>query len=270
MTTSRGPAIVLYLVAALEGVLGVGFLSAGTAGVVPGASMTFSIVGTVLILGAVLLFMLGMRFARRAAMARYLRERGVLGTAQVLGARQTGVTLNDQPQVALDLRITAPGHGTYDASIKEFVPFIALGMLGSGRPLSVRVDAQDRQRILVDWEFVPSASADEIRRAVATPAPVDPAEAARAKAQILATGVPGTVRVLSAEFAGSLDEQGRPVYSAQLHIQVEGRAPVAGPAVFAVPLERVSVMQPGGVIPIKADPYDPQKFAADWDRLPAS
>ncbi|MFG2042601.1 hypothetical protein [Dactylosporangium sp. NPDC048998] len=270
MTTSRGPAIVMFLVAAVEFMLGAGFLIAGTAGLVPEASTTFVSVGAALMLGSFLLFWLGMKFNFRAAQARALRDRGVVGTAQVLGARQTGVTLNDQPQVALDLRVTAPGHGTYDASVKDFVPFIALGMLGSGRPLTVRVDPHDRQRILVDWEFTPSAGAAEIQRAVAVPVPVDPAEAARIKAHILATGVPGTVRVLSAEFAGSLDEQGRPVYSAQLHIQVEGREPVAGPAVFAVPLERVSVMQPGGVIPIKADPYDPRKFAADWDRLPTS
>ena len=266
MTTSRGPAIVMYMVAAFEAVLGAGFLSAGTAGVVQEASTTFEIVGAVLIAGALLLFLLGMRLGRRAAMARDLRDHGVPGTAQVLGARQTGVTLNDQPQVALNLQVTAPGHGTYDATVKQFVPLIALGMLGSGRPLSVRVDPQDRERILIVWDL----AADFQRSAGAAPPAMDPAEAARVKAQILATGVPGTVRVLSAEFAGSLDEQGRPVYSAQLHIQIQGRPAVAGPAVFAVPLERVSVMQPGGVIPIKADPYDPQKFAADWDRLPAS
>ncbi|MER7003440.1 hypothetical protein ABT297_10385 [Dactylosporangium sp. NPDC000555] len=188
MTTSRGPATVLFLVAAVELLIGVGFLIAGTIAV-----------GAALMLGGLLLCWLGMRFNVRAARARALRERGVAGT--------------------------------------------------------------------VDWEFTPSAGAAEIERAVAAPAPVDPAEAARDKAHILATGVSGTVRVLSAEFAGSLDERGRPVYSAQLHIQVEGRDPVAGPAVFAVPLERVSVMRPGGVIPIKADPYDPRKFAADWDRL---
>ncbi|MEV8516667.1 hypothetical protein [Dactylosporangium sp. NPDC051484] len=258
MTTSRGPANMMFLVAAVEFLVGAGLLIAGLA------------VGAALMLGSLLLFWLGMKFNYRAARARALRERGVPGTAQVLGARQTGMTLNDQPQVALDLRVTAPGHGTYDASIKDFVPFIALGMLGSGRPLTVRVDPHDRQRILIDWEFTPPAGAAEVQRAVAGPDPVDPAEAALVMAHILATGVPGTVRVLSAEFAGSLDEQGRPVYSAQLHIQVEGRNPVAGPAVFAVPLERVSVMRPGGMIPIKADPYDPRKFAADWDRLTTS
>jgi len=263
MTLSRGPAIVMYFVAALEGMLGIGFLSAGTAGVVPGSSTTFTIVGAVLTGGAVVLGYIGLRLARRAARNRELMEQGVTGTAQVLNARQTGVYLNDQPQMALTLRVTAPGHGTYDTTVKEVVPFIGLGRLGGPQPFTVKVDRQDRTRLLIDWDPVPTGMP-----AVPVPA-ADPAESARVKAQILATGIPGTARILSAEFAGSLDEQSRPVYSVQLHIQIDGRTPTAGPAVFAVPLERVSVMQPGGVIPIKADPYDPRKFAADWDRQPA-
>ncbi|WP_432977288.1 hypothetical protein [Dactylosporangium sp. CA-233914] len=262
MTRSRGPAIVMYLVAAFEFVLGSVFMVIGT--LVPEVETTFLLVGGVLALGAVILALVGMRFHRRYREAQALRERGVRGTAQVLGARQTGVYLNEQPQVALDLRVTAPGHGTYDTTVKEYVPFIAMGMLGSGRPLTVLVDPLDPAKVLVEWSFAEGPAAPAPPTPPTSP---DPADAAWAKAQILATGVPGTVRVLSAEFAGSLDEQGRPVYSAQLHITVAGRAPVAGPAVFAVPLERVSVMQPGGVIPIKADPADPMRFAADWDRL---
>ncbi|WP_433208879.1 hypothetical protein ACQP00_44100 [Dactylosporangium sp. CS-047395] len=256
MTTSRGPAIVMYLVAVFEFLLGGVFVGVGA--VVPELTTTFTLVGGALMVTAVILFLFGRRFHRRFKDAQALREHGVRGTAQVLGARQTGVYMNEQPQVALQLRITAPGHGTYDTTVKEYVPLIATGMLGTGRPLTVLVDPLDPAKVVIEWSF-----AAEQPPAPPTPPPADPF----LKQQILATGIPGTIRVLSAEFAGSLDEQGRPLYSAQLHIAVQGRAPVAGPAVFAVPLERVSVMQPGGVIPIKANPSDPMQFAADWDRL---
>jgi hypothetical protein len=256
MTTSRGPAIVMYIVAAFELLLGSTFVVIGF--FVPEIRTTFLLVGGALAVTAVLLVVFGLRFHRRFREAMELRRTGVRGSAQVIGTRQTGVYLNEQPQIALQLRITAPGHGTYDTTVKEYVPFMAIGRLGSGRPLGVFVDPLDPAKVIIDWSGggpAPAAAAPSVE------------EAAYLKAKILATGVPGTVRVLSAEFAGSLDEQGRPLYSAQLHITIEGRAPVAGPAVFAVPLERVSVMQPGGVIPIKADPFDPTKFAADWDRL---
>nr|BFE66075.1 hypothetical protein GCM10020063_106010 [Dactylosporangium thailandense] len=251
MTTSRGPAIIMYLVGGFEFVLGAIFFSVGN--FVPEVRTTFMLVGGGLAATAVILVLVGTRFHRRFREAQALRERGVPGTAQVLGARQTGVYMNEQPQVALQLRITAPGHGTYDTTVKEYVPLVATGMLGTGRPLTVLVDPLDPAKVVIEWSFAAPATS--------------PAASAFTREQILATGVPGTIRVLAAEFAGSLDEQGRPVYSTQLHITVEGRAPVAGPAVFAVPLDRVSVMQPGGVIPIKADPSDPKKFAADWDRL---
>ncbi|GAA2328460.1 hypothetical protein GCM10010170_005100 [Dactylosporangium salmoneum] len=236
----------MFAVAALELAVGAGLLA------LLGTDVTFAYVGGALMLSSALLFWLGMRFAMRAARARALRQRAVVGTAQVLSARQTGVSVNDQPQVALDLRVTAPGHGTYDTTVKDYVPFIALGLLSNGRPLSVRVDPLDRRQILIDWEFVHTASAPEIRQAL----PPEP--------WALAAGVPGTARVLSAEFAGSLDEQARPVYSVQLLIQVPAHPPVAAPAVLAVPLERVDAMRPGGVIPVKVDPSDPHKFAADW------
>ncbi|GAA3296196.1 MULTISPECIES: hypothetical protein [Dactylosporangium] len=258
MTTSRGPAVIMYLVGAFEFLLGATFIGVGT--VVPAVQTTFILVGGGLAATAVILVLVGRRFHRRFREAQALREHGVRGSAQVLGANQTGVYLNEQPQMALQLRITAPGHGTYDTTIKEYVPFIAIGMLGTGRPLTVLVDPLDPAKVIVEWSFAAGP--------VAAPTPPPSStESAFTKAQILASGVPGTIRVLSAEFAGSLDDQGRPLYSAQLHIAVDGRSPVAGPAVFAVPLERVSVMQPGGVIPIKADPFDPMKFAADWDRL---
>ncbi|WP_433609249.1 hypothetical protein ACQP2P_37780 [Dactylosporangium sp. CA-139114] len=257
MTTSRGPAIIMYLVGAFEFVLGAVFFSVGN--FVPEVRTTFMLVGGGLAGTAVILILVGTRLHRRFREAQEVRERGVRGTAQVLGARQTGVYLNEQPQVALQLRITAPGHGTYDTTVKEYVPLVATGMLGTGRPLTVLVDPLDPARVVIEWSFAPAQAA--------APPAAPPAASAFAKEKILATGLPGTIRVLAAEFAGSLDEQGRPVYSTQLHITVEGRAPVAGPAVFAVPLDRVSVMQPGGVIPIKADPSDPMRFAADWDRL---
>jgi hypothetical protein len=95
----------------------------------------------------------------------------------------------------------------------------------------------------------------------------DPAELARLKQQILATGIPGEARVLTATFTGNLDEQSRPVYDLALHIQVsDGRAPTAGGGRMGVPAERVSSMQVGAVIPIKVDPHDPTRIAADWDR----
>lgn len=85
---------------------------------------------------------------------------------------------------------------------------------------------------------------------------------------LLRTGVPAMARVLSASFTGQLDDRGRPVYDVQMHLEVGGQPPVAGPGRFAVPADRVAVMQPGGLVPVKVDPHNAATMAADWDRLP--
>ncbi|WP_238007693.1 hypothetical protein KZZ52_50720 [Dactylosporangium sp. AC04546] len=278
LSANRISAYVMFFVAVVEFVVGAVLLTMSTVESLSSAGTTLMIVGGFLILSGVIMVLVGVRFLKKYAEGRRLQENGVAGTAQVLQARQTGVLVNNQPQVALDLRVTCPGHGTYEVRRKEIVPMLLLSRVTSGQPLTVLVDPQDREKLLVDWSATPSMTPDPLAAlnalgipATPPPAPaMDPADAERMKQQILATGVPGVARVLSTEFTGALDQQGRPVYNAQFHVQIEGRPPFAGGAQVAVPLERVSVMQPGGEIPIKADPYDPSKFAADWNRLPAS
>jgi hypothetical protein len=69
-----------------------------------------------------------------------------------MGLTQTGMYLNEQPQVELSLLVTIPGQTPYAAKHKSFVPLILLGRLTSGAPLSVRVDPNDLNRIAVDWQ----------------------------------------------------------------------------------------------------------------------
>ncbi|GGM80452.1 hypothetical protein ACFFX1_48855 [Dactylosporangium sucinum] len=278
LSASRFSAYVMFFVAAVEFVVGAVLLTMSTVESLSSAGTTLMIVGGALLLSGVIMVLVGVRFLKKYAEGRRLQENGVAGTAQVLQARQTGVLINNQPQVALDLRVTCPGHGTYDVRRKEVVPMLLLSRVTSGLPLTVLVDPQDREKLLVDWSATPSMAADPMAalRALGVPASPppapapDPAAAELLQQQILATGVPGVARVLSATFIGALDQQGRPVYDVQLHVQIDGRAPFAGGVQVGVPLERVSVMQQGGEIPIKADPHDPSKFAADWNRLPTS
>jgi hypothetical protein len=210
---------------------------------------------------------IGLLFGGRGMLRRYneaqrLRAEGVAGQAQVLEMSQTGVTMNDQPQFRMRLMISAPGHDTYEKIVKEYIPLIMLGRLGTGEPLPVRVDPNNRDNLIIDWS---SAGPVRVGHVPIAPGP-SPAEADAIKQRVLATGVPATARVLTVNYTGQLDEQGRPVYDVQLHIQVDGRPPMTGPARIGVPLEHVSSMQVGAVIPLKVDQFNPAVMAADWDR----
>ncbi len=64
------------------------------------------------------------------------------------------MTLNDQPQIGMDLEVSALGMGTYRVTHKEFVPLLFLSRLQPGAVLGVRVNPANRNQIVVRWDDV--------------------------------------------------------------------------------------------------------------------
>jgi len=100
-------------------------------------------VGVMLLLG-------GLLWMRGAAKKDRISATGVAGTGQIMGLGQTGVTVNDQPQVELDLLVTIPGRSPYRAKVKEIVPLITLNRLQGTLP--VRVDPAEPDTVVVQWD----------------------------------------------------------------------------------------------------------------------
>jgi hypothetical protein len=95
---------------------------------------------------------------RRASAMQALTKTGLPGTAQILEMSQTGVYINENPQVRMKLHVEAQGIPPYECEKKVTVPMIALGVLGSGRPLSVYVDPNDHENIYIDWSGAPAGA----------------------------------------------------------------------------------------------------------------
>ena len=108
-------------------------------------------IGQIWVVVAVFLIALFFFLGRRAQANEKLKREGIPGTAQILEAEQTGMYVNNQPQVRLRLRVEAPGIAPYEVDKRVTVPLIAIGRLGSGQPLSVAIDPNDRDRIAIDW-----------------------------------------------------------------------------------------------------------------------
>jgi hypothetical protein len=123
-------------------------------GFVAGSSARSGLFLTAIILGAVGigLVLFGLRSRARAAEAKRVLTVGINGTATITSMTQTGMYLNEQPQVKMELLVQIPGRQPYTAVRKEFVPLILLGRLSSGAPLAVKVDPGDPQDVIIDWE----------------------------------------------------------------------------------------------------------------------
>lgn len=211
------------------------------------------------------LFFWARKWQRAVADAERIKSQGVAGTATILGMRQTGTTLNEQPQIELRLQVSTQMHGAYEVMVKEYVPLMLLGTLSSGRPLPVKVDPADPQSVIIEWESAGGMGGPVIGQPAPALAQPPTGDSADVKKRLLETGVAGTAKVISSAPTGQTDAEGRPVYSMMLEIHVEGRPPMQGPAVVGIPPERAEWLEPGDSVPIKADPSNPALLAVDWE-----
>jgi hypothetical protein len=274
-TWSGRPAKWLWITALIEIVLAGVFIVIGLGN--PVLRGSFLLTGGILLLVSVGLMLWARRWSKRAAEANRLRATGVAGQATILGMRQTGMTLNEQPQIELNLQIHTHMHGPYQATTREYVPLMLLGTLSSGRPLPVKVDAANPMNFVIEWESalaggmpigapIDAGTASGAMPASADSSQMSPEDRQASKERILETGIAGKATVVSATPTGGTDTEGRPVYDFVFTIEVPGRPPMQGPARAGVPSERVDQLEPGDTVPLKVDPNNPASMAIDWDQ----
>jgi hypothetical protein len=102
-------------------------------------------VGVSLLLGLIF----GGLYVKQRGERRVMAE-GIQGTAQILGITQTGMYVNNQPQVELHMRVEGPGIAPYEVHKRFIVPLIAMGSLSGGR-LNVAIDREDHQNVVINW-----------------------------------------------------------------------------------------------------------------------
>jgi hypothetical protein len=95
-----------------------------------------------IVVGSILLFVLVSRAARDPKI-----ENGVLGQATILKIWETGLTVNDRPQIGFLLNIQHPDGSSYETETKAVIPIIHLPQFQPGATVAVKIDANDRQRV---------------------------------------------------------------------------------------------------------------------------
>jgi hypothetical protein len=267
---SGRPARWLKITAALEIVLAAVFFFIGWQNEIlrGGFYLTAAILGGL----GVLLWLWGGRMAKGYENAQRIKMQGVPGQAQIVGLRQTGMTMNEQPQIELTLNVQTQMHGTYQATLKEWVPLMMLGRLTSGLPLPVKVDPANAQNIVIEWESamspmagVPGSAPGAMSMGGMQGAMAPSGDPQDVKKRLLAEGTSGTAKVLSAQNTGQIDGEGRTVYDMVLQVDVPGRPSMQAPARVGIPPERVEQLEPGDSVPVKVDPNNPAMMAVDWD-----
>ena len=83
------------------------------------------------------------------ATSQRLMASGRQGTATVTAIRDTGLTVNENPQVELDLQVHLDGAAPYPVTHRQVVSRVAIPAFQPGATVPVRVDPADPQTLLI-------------------------------------------------------------------------------------------------------------------------
>ncbi|WP_216899872.1 hypothetical protein [Nocardia alni] len=125
---------------------------------------------------------------------------GPVGIGTVTSVRQTGVSVNDQPQVRLDLRVEGADGHAFDSQAKIIVPLTELALMRPGVVLPVRYLPGRTDRVEIDRsgdraQMQNTWNENMIRRGLTTRGKLDiAARGIAAQAVVQSLSVPGEIR----------------------------------------------------------------------------
>lgn len=87
--------------------------------------------------------------AEQQQKAQMLMTTGIVGQATVDSINDSGVTVNENPQVEFVLDVTLPGREPYKASLTQVVSRLAIAGFQPGATVPVRVSPDDPQVLMI-------------------------------------------------------------------------------------------------------------------------
>jgi hypothetical protein len=292
-------------------VLGVIFLVVGVGialalGSIPFAGSGMLLMGGIFAVVGAGLIVAGVVVGRRAAATDQILQTGVAGQATITALTQTGMYLNDQPQISMNLLVSLPNQVPYAATHKGFVPLMLLGRLTSGAPLAVRVDPLDLNKIVVDWGAsgfaagapmlgaMPMAPSQPMAAAASTASGMDEslgqiqaalaqsgmqaaapfASAAQGnytveqlRAYLRQSGLQATAHVDKLEDSGKVIGDER-LYTMEMTLNIPGQTAQKLPASAAmVPVGASHKLFQGMNVPVRYAAENPNLLMVEWDKI---
>ena len=211
-----------------------------------------------------------------------LEEAGVTATGEVVSVRDTGVTVNNNPRVALTLQVNpSDGSPPFEVSKKATVSRVSIPRPGDA--FMVRYDPDDPENFVIgpatasaaaSAAAVDAADAGTIASAVSAD---DSGVKRGSAAELLATGkrMTAVVREFSptgktvGESNPSAPDPGDPIYVFKVEIPLELGNPIEAMYLHRVPVAKVDQLTIGERLNVAVNPANPtREVAIDWETSP--
>jgi hypothetical protein len=265
-------------------------LLAGVFFFIGGSGMVLT--GVILGVVGVILLLFGIGSLRKASASQRIDETGLAGTGQVVGLTQTGMYLNNNPQIGMQLMVSVPGRNPYQVEVRQFVPLMLLGSIQVGSTLPVKVDQQNPSKVVIDWDagvqpnaafvsqyagmpgmqpmgampgMVPAAMPGSMPASAATVS-AGQGSADQLHAQLAANGLDGTATINTAQDTGVAVGANK-LFSIVMTVNVPGKAPYQETSATMVPPDDTAKLVAGVTVPVKVSPDNPNLVMIEWDKV---
>ncbi len=200
--------------------------------------------------------------------ANRLQKTGISGKATILEVRDTGVTINNNPQVKLILEVKNSFGQKYTAQCRVLVSRINPFAYQPGMEVPVKIDPKNEQNVVIDF-----SDNNTPTRSTATPPPFPSVNQEAMKAEleqmqkdneaILVSGRPAKAIITKNTFLGVNVNGNNPYVELELQVLPESSPAFSGKAKGVIAEASIPKYQPGCTVFVKYDLYDNSKVVVD-------
>ncbi|MGH2553234.1 MAG: hypothetical protein ACRDEB_05925 [Chitinophagaceae bacterium] len=196
--------------------------------------------------------------------AARLQKKGLPGKATILEVKDTGITINNNPQVKLLLEVKNNYGQKYNAQCRVMVSRLNPGMFMPGMEVAVKIDPDNEQNVVIDFSGSEHTSSNS--RLSQTDEPALKYELELMQKENEAISISGkTSRAIIKKYTwlGAYVNGNNPYVELEVEVLPEHASSFSGKAKGVIAETSVPKYQPGREIFVKYDLYDNSKVVID-------
>lgn len=249
------------------GIIGgiIGFL-AGLLAVIftTGSAAWFIAPGMILIFGG-MFWMFYKLLVKPMLLAARLQKIGLPGTAKILEVRDTGVTVNNNPQVKLMLEVKSSLGQIFTTQVRTIVSRLQPGLFQPGMQVPVKIDPANEKNVVIDF------NAGTSNRSSGFSQPGIDASALKTELEQLQqqidsvklSGRSARAIIKNYSWLGAYVNGNNPYAELDLEVLPENSASFSAKTKAVISEQSVEKYQPGKEVYVKYDFYDNSKVVID-------
>lgn len=242
----------------------IGILVAIVSVLITGGPEGIYIAAGILVMGVGMFYLFYKLLFAPVILANRLQKTGIQGKAFIKEVRDTGVTVNNSPQVKLVLEIKNASGKTYSTTIRTLVSRLQPGMFQPGMEIPVLIDSKNENIVVIDYSGGTQAkynnamsSADQQKMKE------DLMKFNEQDTLIRDTGKSARAIVKKYTWLGVNINGNNPFAELEIEVMPDDKPAFAAIVKGAIKEESVPKYQPGEEIFVKYDIYDLKKVAID-------